>query len=137
MFYTRFLGELANALGHAGELAKALEAIGKAIDICDRRDERWFFAELVRIKGELIRREGASQAEKAAEEQFLRSLDWARRQGALSWELRTSTSLARLQQEQGRTAGARSLLKSVYGRFSEGFDTSDLKTAKAYLDDLP
>jgi predicted ATPase len=66
----------------------------------------------------------------------LRSLDWARRQGALSWELRTSTSLARLQHDQGRTAEARSLLQSVYNRFSEGFETADLKTAKAYLDSL-
>jgi predicted ATPase len=64
----------------------------------------------------------------------LRSLDWARRQGALSWELRTSTSLARLQHGQGRVAEARSLLQSVYDRFSEGFDTVDLKTAKTYLD---
>jgi predicted ATPase len=69
-----------------------------------------------------------------AEEHFLRSLDWARRQGALSWELRTSTSLARLQHGQGRVAEARSLLQSVYDRFSEGFETADLKTAKTYLD---
>ena len=73
------------------------------------------------------------QAATAAEEHFLRSRDWARRQGALSWELRTSTSLARLQHGQGRVAEARSLLQSVYDRFSEGFETADLKAAKAYL----
>jgi len=67
----------------------------------------------------------------------LHSLDWARRQGALSWELRTSTSLARLQHDQGgRIAEARSLLQSVYDRFSEGFETADLKTAKALLNFL-
>jgi hypothetical protein len=66
----------------------------------------------------------------------LRSLDWARRQGALSWELRTSTSLARLQQDQGRTAEARSLLQRVYDRFSEGFETAVLKAAKAHLNSL-
>jgi predicted ATPase len=71
-----------------------------------------------------------------AEKHFLDSLDWARRQGALSWELRTSTSLARLQQGQGRIAEARTLLQSVYDRFSEGFETADLKTAKACLDSL-
>jgi predicted ATPase len=64
----------------------------------------------------------------------LQSLDWARQQGALSWELRTSTSLALLQHDQGRIAEARSLLQSVYDRFSEGFDKADLKTAKACLD---
>jgi predicted ATPase len=75
----------------------------------------------------------AAQATTVAEEHFLRSLDWAHRQGALSWELRTSTSLARLQQDQGRTAEARSLLQRVYDRFSEGFETADLKAAKAHL----
>ena len=99
----------------------------------DSNEERWCVAELLRIKGELILLEGAPQAPTAAEEHFLRSLDWARRQGALSWELRTSTSLARLQQDQGRIAEARSLLQSVYDRFSEGFETADLKTAKAHL----
>jgi hypothetical protein len=88
------------------------------------------------IKGELVLREGAPQATMAAEQYFLQSLDWARRQGALSWELRTSTSLARLQHGQGRIAEARSLLQSVYDRFSEGFETADLKTAKALLKSL-
>ena len=104
--------------------------------ISERNEERWCLAELLRVKGELILREGAPPAETAAEEYFLQSLDWARRQGALSWELRTSTSLARLQQDQGRIAEARSLLQSVYDRFSEGFETADLKTAKAYLNSL-
>ena len=78
-------------------------------------------------------REGTPQAATAAEAHFAHSLDWARRQGALSWELRTSTSLARLQRDQGRIAEARSLLQSVYDRFREGFETADLKAAKAYL----
>jgi len=82
---------------------------------------------LLRIKGELILRAGAPQAATAAEEHFLRSLGWARQQGALSWELRTSTSLARLQQDQGRIAEARSLLQPVYDRFSEGFETADFE----------
>jgi predicted ATPase len=64
----------------------------------------------------------------------LRSLDWARRQGALSWELRTSTSVARLQHDQGRIAEARILLQWVYDRFSDGSENADLKAARAYLD---
>jgi predicted ATPase len=71
-----------------------------------------------------------------AEEHFLQSLDWAQRQGALSWELQTSTSLARLRHDQGRIAEARTLLQSVYDRFSEGFETADLKTARACLNAL-
>lgn len=87
----------------------------------------------MRVKGELILREGTPQAATAAEEHFLRSLDCARGQDALSWELRTATSLGRLRQDQGRIAEARGLLQPVYDRFSEGFETADLKTAKAYL----
>jgi predicted ATPase len=67
---------------------------------------------------------------------LLRSVDLARRHRALSWELRTSTSLARLQRDQGRIAEARSLLQSVYDRLSEGFETADLKAAKAHLDSM-
>jgi len=77
-----------------------------------------------------------SQAATAAEEHFLHSLDWARRQGALSWELRASTSLARLQHQHGRTQKARELLTPVYDRFTEGFETSDLMAAKGLLDQL-
>jgi predicted ATPase len=87
----------------------------------------------MRIKGELLWRQGTPAA---AAEQFLHSLDWARRQGALSGELRTSTSLARLQHDQGRTIEARNLLQSVYDCFSESFDTADLKATKAHLNSL-
>src|SRR4029077_2768139 len=96
---------------------EGLSIIDEALARSERNEERWCVAELLRIKGELTLREGAPQAATAAEEHFLRSLDWARRQGALSWELRTATSLARLQQDQGRAAEARSLLQSVYDRF--------------------
>ena len=134
LLYILFLDEIADALGRDGKAAEGLSTIDEALARSERTEERWCVAELLRIKGELILRKGAPQAATAAEEHFLRSLDWARRQGALSWELRTSTSLARLQHGQGRVAEARSLLKSVYDRFSEGFDTVDLKTAKTYLD---
>jgi predicted ATPase/DNA-binding winged helix-turn-helix (wHTH) protein len=133
LFYTPVLAEIADALGREGKTAEGLSIIDEALARSDCNEERWCVAELLRIKGELILLEGAPQAPTAAEEHFLRSLDWARRQGALSWELRTSTSLARLQQDHGRVAEARSLLQPVYDRFSEGFETADLKTAKTYL----
>jgi predicted ATPase/DNA-binding winged helix-turn-helix (wHTH) protein len=133
LFYTPMLGSMADALGRDGKAAEGLSIIDEALIQSDCNEERWCVAELLRIKGELKLRDSAPQAATAAEEHFLRSLDWARRQGALSWELRTSTSLARLQHDQGRIAEARSLLQSVYDRFSEGFETADLKTAKAYL----
>jgi predicted ATPase len=63
-------------------------------------------------------------------------LDWARRQGALSWELRAATSLTRLRRDQGKVQQARELLAPVYGWFTEGFDTRDLKEAKALLEEL-
>jgi predicted ATPase len=134
LFYTPILASMADALGRDGKVAEGLSTIDEALARSESNEERWCVAELLRIKGELILREGAPPAARAAKEHFLHSLDWARRQGALSWELRTSTSLAHLQHDQGRTAEARSLLQSVYDRFSEGFETADLKTAKAYLD---
>jgi predicted ATPase len=136
LLFTPLRAEMADALGRDGKATEALSIIDEALARSERIEERWCVAELLRIKGELVLRDGAPQAATAAEDHFLQSLEWARRQGALSWELRTSTSLARLQHDQGRIAEARSLLQSVYDRFSEGFKTADLKTAKAYLDSL-
>jgi len=73
----------------------------------------------------------------AAEQHFRRAIDWARRQGALSWELRAATSLARLRLEQDRGHEAKALLQPVYNRFTEGFGTADLKAVKTVLDSLP
>jgi predicted ATPase/DNA-binding winged helix-turn-helix (wHTH) protein len=133
LLFTPLRAEMADALGRDGNATEALSIIDEALARSERIEERWCVAELLRIKGELVLRDGAPQAATAAEDHFLQSLEWARRQGALSWELRTSTSLARLQHDQGRIAEARSLLQSVYDRFSEGFKTADLKTAKAFL----
>ena len=74
--------------------------------------------------------QGAPGAAATAEDHFRQALDWARRQGALSWELRAATSLARLLRDQGRSAEAMALLQPVYDRFTEGFDTADLKQQK-------
>jgi predicted ATPase len=107
--------------------------IDEALARSEHNEERWCLAELLRIKGELILLEGAAKAAIAAEDLFLQALDWAHRQGALSWELRAATSLARLRLQQDRTAEARGFLTPVYDRFTEGFETADLKAAKALL----
>jgi predicted ATPase/DNA-binding winged helix-turn-helix (wHTH) protein len=135
----RFLllrGELAACLGTAGEIALGLETINDAITRCEARDEGWYLAELFRIRGELILLQGAADAAAAAEQHFRRALDRARCQDAHFWELRAAMSLAKLWHDRGRAAEARDQLGSVYGRFTEGFDTADLKAAKALLDAL-
>jgi predicted ATPase len=91
---------------------------------------------LLRIKGEILVQADAPNAASAAEELFRQSIAWARRQDALSWELRAATSVARLWHQQGRPEPARAILEPVYGRFTEGFDTADLRAAKALLDRL-
>jgi len=93
-------------------------------------------AEFLRTRGELLLLEGAQLAATAAEDCFLQALDVARRQGALSWELSAATSLARLWRDRGRIKEARELLTPVYDRFTEGFETTDLKAAKRLIDDL-
>jgi predicted ATPase len=80
--------------------------------------------------------QGGSDAVAATEQNFQRALDWGRRQGALAWELRTATSLARLWRDQGNSAAAREVLQPVYDRFTEGFETADLRSARALLDTL-
>ena len=93
-------------------------------------DGYWYFVDLRR--NQLLRLTPA-----AAEDHYQRALGWARRQGALSWELRTATSLARLLRDQNRSSEAIALLAPIYGRFSEGFETADLKAAKALINSLP
>ena len=92
-------------------------------------------AELLRVKGELLLLQGAP-GKAAPEDNFRQALDWARRQGALSWELRAATSLACLLRDQDRIGEARDLLASIYDRFTEGFGTADLQAAKKLLDEL-
>ncbi len=133
--YTAFLGDLAEALSHAGEIAQGLEAIDEALERSERNDERWCIAELCRIKGELVLLDKPG-ATVTAEGHFQDGLRWAHEQGSLSWELRCATSLARLWQAQGQSKKARALLAPVYDRFKEGFATADLQAAKALLDGL-
>ena len=124
------------ALGRTGKIGDGLVLIEEAIDHAERTGERWLIAELLRVKGELLLLQGGSSAAATAEHHFRQALDWARRQGALSLELRAAASFARLLRDQGRPADAMALLQPVYDRFTEGFDTADLKSAKALLDDL-
>jgi predicted ATPase/DNA-binding winged helix-turn-helix (wHTH) protein len=131
--YTAFLGALAEGLTGAGQVTQGLVTIDEALARSERNEERWCLAELLRIKGELVLLEGAAKADVAAEDHFLQALDWAHRQGALSWELRAATSLARLRHQQDRTAEVRRFLAPVYDRFTEGFESADLKAAKALL----
>jgi predicted ATPase len=124
---------MAEALGQAGETSEGLVAIDDAIGRAERTSELWEVPELMRIKGVLVLQSPSRDAT-AAENCFRHALDVARRQGALSWELRAGTSLARLLRDQGRSAQAIELLQSIYDRFTEGFGTADLKTAKALFD---
>jgi predicted ATPase len=135
-YRTTFLSTLAAGSAAAGQVAEGLAAIDEALAQAERTGEGWCVAELRRIKGELILKEGASDARRAAEEHFRSSIETARAQGVLAWMLRSATSLALLQRRSGRIPEGRSLLASVYGDFREGFDLPDLKTAKALLDEL-
>ena len=135
--FTWFLGELAEGLGRAGQIAQGLEVIDEALARSERNEDRWCIAELLRIKGELLLLQGGSGTAAATEHHYHQALGWARRQGALSWELRAATSLARLLRDQNRSSEAIALLAPIYGRFSEGFETADLKAAKALINSLP
>jgi predicted ATPase len=135
--FSVFLSEMAEALGRTGQIVDGLVTIEEAIERFEHTEEHWVMSEFLRVKGELLRLRNAPGAAAAAEDLFRQALDWARRQGTLSWELRVATSLARLLRDQGRFADASALLQAVYGRFTEGFETADLKAAKALLDESP
>ena len=104
-----------------------------ALHDVERTGERWFEAELNRHKGELMLRQGHSEL---AEELYCKALSIAQEQQAKLWELRAAVSLARIRRDQGRHSDARAILAPVYGWFTEGFDTPDLKQAKALLDEV-
>jgi predicted ATPase len=123
------------AYAELSQLDDAWRCIDDAIDKVEKSKERWCEAEVHRIAGEIALKSLAPDPEKP-EAYFERALAVARRQQAKSWELRAATSLARLWRDQGKREAARELLAPVYGWFTEGFDTRDLKEAKALLDEL-
>ncbi|MFY9555657.1 MAG: AAA family ATPase [Blastocatellia bacterium] len=145
-----FLALLAEALGKARQFEEGLRVLEEALELAHRNGEKCYLAELYRIKGELLlmhatNRDGPRAAtdgkevgeserpEIAAEGCFDQSIKIAQQQNAKSWELRTAMSLARLYQKQGKRQEARILLTKIYGTFTEGFDTMDLREAKALL----
>jgi predicted ATPase/DNA-binding winged helix-turn-helix (wHTH) protein len=131
------IGALAMLLGEAGEAAEGLAVADAALTRCKARDEGWYFAELLRIKGELLAADTAERSASAAEDCFDSALVLARKQGALVWELRGALSFARLRIRQARKQDARRILAPVYEKFTEGFQTVDLRAARALLDSLP
>jgi predicted ATPase len=130
---TYYIALLASAHEIAGQIEEALTLLDEALQIAGRTGERWVEAELNRHKGQLLLRQGDSEA---AEKLYRKALSIAREQEAKLWELRAAASLARLRRGQGRPAEARDLIAPVYGWFTEGFDTPDLREAKALLDEL-
>jgi predicted ATPase len=129
-FYLTLLAEL---YAQAGDVEQGLAVLVEGFATADAHGERWCMSELHRTHGELLL---LNRDEAAAEDAFQRALAVARSQEAKSLELRAATSLARLWQTQGKPAAAHQLLAEIYGWFSEGFDTPDLRDARALLDQL-
>jgi predicted ATPase len=130
------LGLLAEALGRDGQVPEGLALVAEALALSASTGERFYEAELHRLQGELLLRQGAREPDGEAEACFHRALAVARAQEARSLDLRAVVSLSRLHQRQGRSAEARPLLADTWGWFREGFDTPDLQEAKALLGEL-
>ena len=126
---------LAEVYGRARQPEAGLKAATDALALVEQQGERYYEAELRRLKGKLLLSK-SSDNQIEAETCFHQALNVARHQQAKSWELRAATSLARLWQSQGKRQEAYELLAPVYGWFTEGFDTADLIEAKGLLDEL-
>ncbi len=131
---TRNSALLAGAFGRADRYEEGLGTIAEALQYAQSSGERYYEAELRRLEGELLMKRSGADAE--AEACFCQAIDVSRRQQARLCELRATTSLGRLWEKQGRQKQARRQLAEIYGWFTEGFDTPDLKEAKALLDEL-
>jgi len=125
-----------------GQIEKGLTLLAEALTLVDQTGERCYEAEIHRLKGELTLQQcnvqGATlkEAEAKAAACFLKAIEIARQKQAKSLELRASTSLARLWQQQGKQHEAHNLLSEIYNWFTEGFDTKDLQEAKSLLKEL-
>src|SRR5262245_14438295 len=128
---------LGEACAKAGQIEEGLTALAEALGIAAGNDDRLYeAAEIYRLKGELLLASSRSDNRSEVESCFRRAIEIARRQQAKSWEVRAVTSLSRLLQKQGKKDEARRMLAEIYGWFTEGFDTADLKDAKTLLDEL-
>ena len=131
----KLLSDQASAYADVGQFSEAWASLAEALGRIETADERWCEAEVNRIAGEVALQSQQRDVARA-EKYFERAVALARQQQAKSWELRAAMSLARLWRDQGKLQQARELLAPVYGWFTEGFDTRDLKEAKALLDEL-
>jgi predicted ATPase len=131
-----YLVWLAEALIAAGQPAEGLPAIDQALERAEHTGEQWNLPELLRIRGELLLRQDGPRADADARECFAQSLQVARSQGALGWELRTTMSLVRAARSDSGRRDATAMLNAVLARFSEGFATADLVAARALLSAL-
>jgi len=136
IWHPELLGALAEGLAGQGRLPEAIATVDQALAKADRDGERSYVSELFRMKGGFLILEPGARSEAAAEHCFGKALDVAREQGALFWELRTACDLARLRIAQDRPEDARGILEPIYHRFTEGFETADLKAAKQLLSTL-
>ena len=123
------------AYGHGGQSEAGLALLTEACIVMDDTGQRFYAAEIYRLKGELHLGQ-ATHDEQQAEACFCQAVEIARQQQAKAWELGAALSLSRLRQPQGKRDEVRQLLESVYGWFTEGFDTTDLQEAKALLEAL-
>jgi predicted ATPase len=138
LFQTVCLALLAEAYGNVGRTGEGLTLLGEALAVVQESGERFYEAELCRLRGVfMLAQQGTQDNREEATTCFQQALAIARRQQAKSWELRAAMSLSRLWQHQGKRDEARQLLAPIYGWFTEGFDTADLQEAKALLEELP
>ena len=135
MWMPLFLSHLAKASAEIGQFDEASTKIGEAMTAVKTTKENWYEAEIIRVAGE-IALQGMEPDATKAEACFASALEVARKQKAKSWELRAARSMARLLCAQGRPQAAHEILDPAYGWFTAGFDTLDLREAKALLDDL-
>jgi len=133
LFIPMFLTMMADAERMAGKVDAGLAHIAEALKLADATDEKWGEADILRLRGELLK---ASGARDAAEESFRDAVAIAQRQGAKLFALRASIALARMWRDDGRGTEARELLATIYARFTEGFDASDLVEARSLVDEL-
>jgi predicted ATPase len=130
-----YLVLLAEALGHAGQVAEGLHLLAEPLGVFAASGREDLLAEAYRLQGVLLQQQTVPEAAQA-EACFQQALTIARRQQAKSWELRAATSLSRLWQQQGKRQEAYDLLAPIYRWFTEGFDTADLQEAKTLLEAL-